>query len=154
MLLALLLGSLVGLALAAAASAAAAALVDAEVAAGTTFAPWDVAISRRPYITEETGELLLQLDPATVVGGQLEVTAIDFKSGHRCGVQRISRPWAREVLDARSAGGVKPDAPSPARGRGQPSETTPVRSRSFESERNAVRARLRVTQLNGLADLR
>ena len=36
--------------------------------------PWDVAISRRPYITEETGELLVQLDPA-LLGGHVEITA-------------------------------------------------------------------------------
>eukprot|EP01043_Picozoa_sp_COSAG02_P064516 COSAG02_NODE_9455_length_2211_cov_1.354167_4_plen_328_part_00 len=37
---------------------------------------WDVAISRRPYITETMGELLVQLDPAlTAAGKLLQITA-------------------------------------------------------------------------------
>lgn len=35
---------------------------------------WDVAISRRPYITESTGELLVQLD-AALLGKPLQITA-------------------------------------------------------------------------------
>ena len=39
-------------------------------------APWDAAISRRPYITEATGELLLELAPAVLDSGKpLTVTA-------------------------------------------------------------------------------
>ena len=49
----------------AAAAAAAAATLEA---AG---APWDVAISRRPYIAEATGELLLQLDDPSLAGKPL-----------------------------------------------------------------------------------
>jgi hypothetical protein len=38
--------------------------------------PWDAAIARRPYISETTGELLLELAPAVVAGGKpLTVTA-------------------------------------------------------------------------------
>jgi|EP01043_Picozoa_sp_COSAG02_P005760 hypothetical protein len=36
---------------------------------------WDIAISRRPYITETTGELLVQLDPALSDGKPLQITA-------------------------------------------------------------------------------
>ena len=43
-------------------------------AAPASAALWDVAISRRPYITETTGELLLQLSPA-VLGKPLTITA-------------------------------------------------------------------------------
>ena len=46
----------------------------AATAAPALDAPWDVAISRRPYITEATGELLLELAPA-VLGKPLTVTA-------------------------------------------------------------------------------
>ena len=49
--------------------AATAAALDSEEAA-----PWDVAIGRRPYITETEGELLVQLD-ASVLGKPLLVTA-------------------------------------------------------------------------------
>jgi hypothetical protein len=104
MLLAPLLGDLAGLALAAAALAAAT-LVDAEgAAAGTTFAPaaappWDVAISRRPYITEETGELLLQLDPAVaLLGGQLEVTAHLPCAGASWNWTLVTKPGAEQYI--------------------------------------------------------
>eukprot|EP01043_Picozoa_sp_COSAG02_P061655 COSAG02_NODE_8327_length_2613_cov_7.233038_3_plen_323_part_00 len=98
MFLAPLVGGLVGRVALAAAASAVAALVDAEVAAGTTFAPWDVAISRRPYITEETGELLLQLDPATVVGGQLEVTATLPCAGASWNWTLVTKPRTEQYI--------------------------------------------------------
>jgi len=57
------------LALLAVAAAAAPALNDEDDSG-----PWDVAISRRPYIAEATGELLVQLTPS-ILGKPLKVTA-------------------------------------------------------------------------------
>ena len=66
----LLLGALLATTATATATAGAAITTTTTGAA----APWDVAIGRRPYIAEATGQLLLQLSPA-VLGKPLTVTA-------------------------------------------------------------------------------
>ena len=48
---------------------------DSDISVANKGRPWDVAISRRPYITETTGELLVQLDPALTAGKPLQITA-------------------------------------------------------------------------------
>ena len=71
------LGALLAATAAASAAASFSPTATAGAAATTTTsaaAPWDVAIGRRPYIAEATGELLLQLSPA-VLGKPLAVTA-------------------------------------------------------------------------------